>query len=349
MERYTYIPNEALGITNEMEEAKEARASKVGEWEHYTPEFVKDNAKTVDTKALLKQADIVSRNYESFKLSQAEATIKLKGSLPIAIVGLGDLHLGSIFSNTKEIQRKFKEIEETPNMYVVLMSNLIDNAIPSQFPSNMLNNSLNPDKQILVMRSMIESLNKKGKVLGAVTSPCHEGWSWKHAGQDINELLFNFEDRNFPVLQNGGKLTIKFDKQKYTGYLFHQVGPFESNFNKTHALKQLNRLTEGMSGDFLFGAHRHVNSTETTWEGNGKDRKVVAYLRTGCEKGTGNLHDDFSVGRYGRTGEPSGPVLHLLGDKRGIMTNADFDMGVLCHQNLYVGEIVKREKNEKVL
>jgi hypothetical protein len=343
MERLTYIPVEAQGMTEEMAQEVSQRSSKK-DWEHYTPEFVKENSKGIDVNVLLKQAGIVSRNYEDQKLSQVEGTVKLKGSLPIAVVGMGDLHVGSVFSNLKEIQRKFKEIENTPNMYCVLMSNLIENAIPSQFPSNMLNASLTPDKQVFVMRKIIEDLNSKGKILGAVTSPCHEGWTWKHTGQDINQLLFGFEGRNFPVLQNGGKLTIKFDKQKYSGYLYHQVGPFESNFNKTHALKQLNRLNNMMDADFMFGAHRHVASTEVVYEGNGKDRKLTAYIRTGCEKGTGTQHDDWTVGKYGRTGEPSGSMVHLLGHKFGMMTNTEFDMGVLCHQNLYIGEIVRREK-----
>jgi hypothetical protein len=348
MERNTYIPVEALGLTEETSQEVKQRTQKTGEWEHYTPEFVRDKSKEIDVNDFIKQAGIVARNFENSRLSQVEGTIKLKGDLPISIVGMGDLHIGSVSCNLKEVQRKFKEIEDTPNMYCVLMSNLIENAIPSQFPSNMLNANLTPDKQVLVMRNIVESLNAKGKILGAVTSPCHEGWTWKHTGQDINTLIYGFKERNFPVLQNGGKLTIKFDKQKYTGYLYHQVGPFDSNFNKTHALKQLNRLNLRMNADFIFGAHRHVASSEVVYEGTGVDRRLTAYIRTGSEKGTGNIHDDFAVGKLGKTGEPTGSMLHLMGNKFGMMTNTDFDMGVLCHQNLYIGEIIKRENKKGV-
>ena len=344
-ERLTYIPVEGQGMTEEMsQEVIERKVKKSEEWKHFTPEFVNVNSANIDVNVMLKQAGIIRRNYEDSKLSQVEAVVKFKETLPISIAGIGDLHLGSYFCNVKEVKRKFEEIKNTPNMYVVLMSNLIDNAMPSQFPSNMLVNNLTPDKQVLVMRKMLEELNEKGKILGAVTSPCHEGWTWKHTGQDINALLFRFEGRKFPVLQNGGRLTIKFPKQEYVGFLYHQVGPFESNFNRTHALKQLNRLGNLMEADFSFGGHRHVAASETSWEGNGERRKLVAYIRTGSEKGTDSLHDDWSVGKYGRTGEPTGPMVHLLGHKRGIMTNTDFDMGVLCHQTLYVSESIRQDK-----
>jgi hypothetical protein len=346
MERQTYIPVEGLGLTEELNEQlikTRTHIEKGKEWEHYTPEFVAVNSAKVDVGVMLAQATLIRENYQESKLSQKDAVVKFGGDLPVAVVGMGDLHLGSYFCNIDEVVRKFRVIAETPNMYMVLMANLIDNAIPSQFPSNMLVNNLTPDKQVIVMRKMVEDMNARGKILAAVTSPCHEGWTWKHTGQDINALLFGFDGRKFPVLQNGGQLTIKFPQQEYTGFLFHQVGPFESNFNETHALKQMNRLRKSMKADFMFGGHRHTADTETPWEGSGQDRKIVAYLRTGSEKGTDSLHDEWAVGRYGDTGEPTGVMLHLTGDHRGIMTNTDFNMGVLCHQNMYVGEIVKRE------
>lgn len=344
-ERQTYIPVEALGMTEEMSQQIEVRKSYKGkrDWEHFTPEFVNTHVQSEDLNDLLRQAVEVRGNYEKGRLEQNEGIITFSQKLPISIAFMGDLHFGSIYCENDEVVRKFNEIRDTPNMYVVFMSNLIENAIPSQFPSNMLNATLTPDKQVLGMRKMIEELNGKGKVLGAVTSPCHEGWTWKHTGQDINQLIFGFEGRKFPILENGGRLTLKFPNVEYKGNLYHQVGPFESNFNKTHALKQLNRLNLQMSADFMAGAHRHVNAVETVFEGMGTDRRTVTYIRTGSEKGLNDLHDSFSIGKYGKTGEPSGPILTLYGDHRAMIGNADFDTGVLCHEAVFVKEMIKAQ------
>jgi len=184
-ERMTYIPVEATGMTEEMaQEVELNRSCKSGkkDWDHFTPEFVGVHAQDVSVGDLLRQAQEVRVNYEKGRLEQNDGIVKFSKDAPISIAFLGDLHFGSVFAENDEIVRKFNEVRDTPNMYCVFMSNLIDNAIPSQFPSNMLNNSLNPDKQVLGMRKMIEELNTKGKVLGAVTSPCHEGWTWKHTG-----------------------------------------------------------------------------------------------------------------------------------------------------------------------
>src|SRR3972149_4295757 len=110
----------------------------------------------------------------------------------------------------------------------------------------MLNNSIPPDQQVIRMRAIMQDLNSKGKVLAVVSNPCHEGWTWKHTGQDINAMIFGFEGRRFPVLDNGSILKVAIGKgDNYVTYniaLYHQVGPFESNFNETHALRQMNRL-----------------------------------------------------------------------------------------------------------
>jgi hypothetical protein len=347
-ERLTYIPPEARGLTEE-EDIEKNLMGKLGsdkersKWKHFTPEFVGTHVQEIKIPDLTKQINEAQRIYTEGRLSQNEGFIKIKSELPISIAFMGDLHLGSIYTSTDEVMRKIQKIKDTPNMYTVFMSNMIDNAIPSQFPVNMLANGIPPDKQVFLMRSIAEDLNKAGKVLGAVTSPCHEGWTYRHTGQDINALIYGFKNRKFPVLENGGRLHIKVGKQEYMGALYHQVGPFESNFNETHALRQLNRLNLGMEADFVVGAHRHFSAAETVYEGTGEHRKQVAYIRSGTEKGTGKLHDQFSIDRYGSTGEPTGQVLHLWGTDRRIITNLDFDTGCLAQECFYLSEMAKRE------
>ena len=347
-ERLHYIPPEARGLTEEEDQVKnliKVRGDKAS-WKHFTPEFVGTKSQEYKIPELTNQINEAAKRFLEGRISQPEGQVKIKTDLPIAIAFLGDLHLGSIYTNTNEVFRKVEEIKETPNMYTIFMGNLIDNAIPSQFPNNMLVNAIPPDKQVMMMRNIAEDLNRHGKVLGAITSPCHEGWTFKHAGQDVNALIFGFKSRKFPVLQNGGLLHLGIGSQEYLGALFHQVGPFESNFNETHALRQLNRLNLDMKADFVAGAHRHFSAAEVVYEGNGNTRHPVAYIRSGTEKGTGEIHDQFTVDRYGKTGEPTGQTLHLWPDKKRLMANCDFDTGVLAHECLYLTEVAKKERRE---
>jgi len=342
-----YIPKDSLGITLEQEEMAEAIKGQLEggpkeSWKHFTPEFVGTKVQEYNVGELAHQLDEAQRIFVEGRISQPEGRVKIKTDLPVAIVHIGDTHLGSIFTDTNEVLRKFKEIKDTPNMYCILMSNLIDNAIPSQFPSNMLTNGLPPDKQVMMMRSIAEDLNKSGKILAAITSPCHEGWTYRHTGQDINALIFGFKGRKFPVLQNGGRLRVQVGKESYLGALYHQVGPFESNFNEAHALRQLNRLQQQMEPDWLAGAHRHFAIAEMVYEGNGEKRKPVAYIRTGTEKGTKYPHDEFSVGRSGSTGEPTGQTIHLWAKQRRMDATLEFNTAVLAHEAYYLLEMAKR-------
>ncbi len=345
-ERLTYIPPEAMGETLESEmEVMVEKVSKKDEWKHFTPEFVGTKSIDLSSSEVYQQIELAVNAYEDSRVSQAEGKVELHTDLPIAIVHFGDWHFGSVYTRHSEIIRKVEEVKKTPNMYVVFMANLIDNAIPSQFPDGMLVSAIPPNQQVLMMRKIIQDLDKAGKVLGAIVSPCHEGWTFKKAGQDVNALLFGYPERKFPVLENGGWLHIKVGEQDYKGALYHQVGPYESNFNETHALRQLNRLNLGMEADWVAGAHKHVAAAQEVYEGTGEHRKLVVYLRSGTEKGTGIVHDDWSIGKYGTTGEPTGQTVFLWPGQRRLAAECDFDTAVLAQQAYYIKALVDKEKS----
>ena len=348
-ERATYLPPEARGETLEKEFLKKIESGNLfsrerSKWKHFTPEFVGTQSQTLNIGRVFRQISLAVKGYEESRLSQAEGYVKIDTAYPIAITHLGDLHLGSVYTNHREILRKIDQIKKTPNMYVVFMANLIDNAIPSQFPSNMLVNVIPPDRQVAVMRRLVQDLDRMGKVIGAVTSPCHEGWSWKHTGQDINDLIFGYSGRKFPILENGGLLHIKVGNQPYIGALYHQVGPYESNFNETHALRQLNRLTLNMKADWVAGAHKHFAAAQEVYEGTGKYRKLVVYIRTGTEKGTGKIHDQWAKERYGNTGEPTGQTVFLWPGHRKLAAECHFDTAVLAQEAYYVRAAVEKKR-----
>lgn len=345
MEQMHWIPNEALGVTNEQVQEyqltyKEYQDRKT--WSHFTPDFIATKAQTLDLNTLYGQMEQSRVLFEAARISQPEGEARFKTDLPITVFGIGDLHFGSMFTDNNEVLRKLALISSTPNAYMVLMSNLIDNAIPGQYPDGMLSNSIPPDKQVVAMRKLVEGLDAEGKILAAVTSPCHEGWTYKKTGQDINALLFGFEGRKFPVLENGGKLKLVFPNKTYVAALYHMMGPFESRFNKTHANKQMNRLQQDMGCDIIFGGHRHTAASEMVFEGTGMTRRPAVYIRTGSEKGTMAIRDQWSVGRYGDTGEPSGASVTLIPDIGKMDSHLEFDTGILAQEAWLLSKMRQR-------
>jgi len=345
-ERSLYIPGDAIGISQEQEQEAELMraAGGKGQWQHFTPEFVGTKTQEVDQKRVFREIKQQQILFQEARVSQPEGKVKIETDLPVSIFFVGDIHFGSIYSDHERFRKEMEEIANTPNAYVVFMSNLIDNAIPSQYPANMLVNAIPPDKQVVVMRQIVQGLDEKGRVLGAVVSDCHEGWTWRHTGQDINALIYGFEDRKFPVLENGGRLNITVGKRKYVIGLYHKIGPFRSNFNRLHGLQQMNRLQQNMECDVVVGAHYHVAAVETTYEGQGKEhRRPIVYIQSGSYKGIDKIHDQWSQTRYGRTGEPSAQSVELWPDKRRMEAFLEFDTGILAHECFFLKEMIKRE------
>ena len=290
---------------------------------------------------------MAQERYQEARISQPEGKVKFETDLPVSVFFIGDVHYGSVYTDHKRFHREIEEIAETPNAYIIWMSNLIDNAIPAQYPWNMLVNAIPPDKQVITMRKIIQELDEKGKVLGAVTSPCHEGWTWKHAGQDVNALLFGFEDRRFPVLENGGRLYLQFPRAKYLIVLYHQIGPFRSNFNRLHGLQQMNRLKLKMEADIVVGAHYHVAAIEMNYKGVGeKHREPAIYIQSGTYKGISKIHDQWTIGRYGQTGEPTAQSVILWPNEKRMEPHLEFETAMLAHESHYLREVVRQEENK---
>lgn len=321
-----YIPDEVFDPVIE--------EPKVGKWEHFTPDFVGTQTQVLNTQTMDLQMAEFRKVFNDIRIGQNGGEAHIRTEYPIQIYFLGDVHFGSVFCEYERFYRDLETIKSTPGAYICFLGNEIDNAIPAKYPSNMLNNSIPPDQQVVRMRMIMQDLNSKGKILGVVQNPCHEGWTWAQTGQDINAMIFGFEGRKFPVLDNGSILKVEVGEVTYNVVLYHQVGPFESNFNETHALRQMNRLNLMMQGDVVVGGHKHVGSVQLSWEGTSlSGYKQVAYVRSGCYKGVGKTPDQWAVMRYGASGEPSGQSVILWANERRIAVANDIETGQLLYQS----------------
>lgn len=317
-------------------------------WNHFTPQFLDTNSSNYDVSKVLKTVQERRDLYTEHKIDQQEGHIKIKTNMPITVFPIGDVHWGSIFTNYDLFEDHRKKILETPGLYVVFMHNLVDNAIPAKFPSNTLNNGVPPAEQFRAMQTYIKELDKKGKVLGAVTSDCHEGWSWQVAGVDASTLLFGYNGRKFPIIENGGILNIEVGdkvKENYALGLWHKQGPFNSRFNPEHALRQNRRLYHEGKTDIEIGAHYHNTAVSANYEGSRDLQKVVNFIRVGTYKGVshnkGDITDRWSVDKFGNSGNLPGASITLWNDKHIIDNQIDFDTAIEKHMAVRTFALLK--------
>lgn len=309
-------------------DAKLRRAGKE-EVLHVDPEYIGTKASVCDLDDVEGAIRARMKLRNKHMLTQYSAHVHLKSPSPVLIVLFGDQHYGSGDSDHERILRDIALIRDTPGVYCVMMGNLIDNAIPSQFPDGMLQNVIPPEEQVVAMRQYIQQLDEAGKMIGAITCPCHEGWTWKKAGQDINRLLFDFKGRKFPVLENGCRLSIWVNKVEYYFALYHQVGPFNSNLNKNNGPQRMKQL-QHRNADIVAAAHHHTAEAMQTFSDKNIDMKPVCYLRTGCYK----LDDQWAGGKGYVKGEPGGQSVRLWHNEKRMQPTLDIQTAIEEHKAL---------------
>lgn len=333
---FNYAPEEVKreweDIYSELQEQGNYRAD---EWQHFTPQFLDTQTQDFelwDVYELLEEKQNLIRQE---KIAQPEANVRIKSTLPITVFFVGDIHHGSVFTNEQLWLSHQQAIMDTPGMYVVFLHNLVDNAIPTKFAHNLLTNTIPPDIQFKSMQKQIKQLDEAGKVLGAIEGDCHEGWSWQTAGVSASNLLYGYDGRSFPVLENGSILTLHVGRKFYRVGLWHKTGPFGSNFNKVHDLLQNRRLGNRRT-DVEVAAHRHTSEANNTWVGYRDMMQQVALLRAGTYKGywpDGNgLHDQFVIDRWGKSGEPPGNSVLLFPYDHQAEATLGFDVSERKHE-----------------
>ena len=128
--------------------------------EHVTPEYIDTKVSECDLEEVREAIDGRLQLRDSHMLAQAEAAVDLSGEASPLIVLLGDVHYGSGDSDYDLFHSHIDLISNSPNVYTILMSNMIDNAIPAQYPDGMLQNVIPPEQQVAAMRKIVAVLRE---------------------------------------------------------------------------------------------------------------------------------------------------------------------------------------------
>lgn len=190
---------------------------------------------------------------------------------PIAIVFVGDIHLGNSGTDHERAFNDAEIIANTPGMYIWLMGDLVDSFIKASIISARFGAPLTITEEWVLLRRYLRILAPK--ILGASGSgPHHDGWIRKLTGVDFfKESLKEFAPK---ALYDSDQVYVKFKIGNYEvpAKLRHKWGG-SSIYNATHGIERAAQL----DGDFLLGVggHKHGRGLSREFAVGGRDGLAV--------------------------------------------------------------------------
>lgn len=193
-------------------------------------------------------------------------THKFPPKQDITIFAVADVHLGAKECMEQEFMKFIKMVEETPDVYLILVGDLLNNATKSSV-SNVFDDVYRPSEQKKIMAQILEPV--KDRILCAIPGN-HEARSGKDVDDDpMYDIMakLDIEDRyrkNVAIV----KLRIG-DNQKYTGsrnptYTFAVVHGSGGGALTGGGVNKAERFAYAFDGvDALITAHTHkpLNTT----------------------------------------------------------------------------------------
>lgn len=264
------------------------------------------------------------RYKKEIEILQEKAYIEIPTQDPIFAMGFGDSHWGSIWTDYERLDRHLNLVENNPSAYMFGLGNFIDNFIAVQFADGMYYNKLNPEEQLLTFKDRMVKLANKGKILGIVDEECHEGWTKRVSGQNLNRWMF--EGTEVPIMKNGGIVTLKVGNVEYKNAIFHRV-LWHGTVNKENAPRRIHDRVKNV--DLVWSAHVHTYFGYSEYRYYEEQRELIGGLTAGCYK-----MDEWQRGRTGQTGDPGGQGVILFPDRKTFVIVPEPELGVQIVEGL---------------
>jgi len=250
---------------------------------------------------------------EKLEQRQSSASIRvLSDSEYIALVLLADLHVGSAYTDYRQLREDVELIANTPSCYVLLLGDMMDNFVVKEMDGKW-DEILSPRLQRELCRIVVEKLRPK---LLAILAGDHESFSdWVADYEFVEEIARELEG---VYMGYGGLLRLQVGDVEYRIAIAHRYR-FNSSLNLTHTVKRM--LEREWDADIGVVAHGHVADIEEAVM-RGQYRILV---RTGTYK----MYDTY-LARKGlwEVKEDRVPVILLNSKRRGMIPLLDLRKGL---------------------
>jgi len=246
--------------------------------------------------------------------TQRYANAKIITKKPIGVVFTGDWHLGDGQTDHSLWKEDMQILLDNPGLYVIDLGDSRQNMRTFKVLSSVLDQVLSPRMQGYMLKSIVDELTSKNKLLAKVDGNHDVEFDHRIFGEALQTYLL--ENMKAPRFPGKGILTLAVGDIQYTMVLFHKTR-FRSIFRPTHGAYREYQFT--YPADIIAGAHDHLPAFElfpTYQTGPEMGSEIGGYtylLKVGTYQDSG-----FGWKYFHNGGKPMNITLVLHPDKKKI-------------------------------
>lgn len=189
--------------------------------------------------------------------TQRIAEINIKTDKPIAIMNTGDWHLGDGSIDYDSWMNDMEFVLNAERLFMIEVGDMYQNLATFKVLSAIFAQVLTPAQQALLIRSIIDELSEKNKLLARVDGNHDVDFDERIFGQAV--MSYNLRHIKAPRFRNRGLVKLTVGDQLYTLLLFHK-SRFRSFLRATHGNMREYQLS--YPADIVVGAHDHQPAYE---------------------------------------------------------------------------------------
>ncbi|HSV94900.1 MAG TPA: hypothetical protein VLH94_02955 [Spirochaetia bacterium] len=223
----------------------------------------------------------VERNY----MGREEVTIGVKSNEAMMLVCGSDLHIGSLATDHKSVLHLRDFVLSNNNAGLILLGDEVEGLKEKYMNTNTARTPIDFHKQIdFIREEILEPLADQGKILGMVSGYWgHNGWA--EDATTLNTWMMLAEGYGIPILQNGGRLNIKFPNGYVHSETIWHNPPGKSKFDSVYGLRNAAFSTsESSRSDGYMSGHIHRMGVGKELYSGAKS--AVYYISSGTAKGS---------------------------------------------------------------
>lgn len=223
----------------------------------------------------------VERNY----MGREEVTVGVRYNDSLMLVCGADLHIGSLATDHKSVLNLRDFVLKNNNAGLVLLGDEVEGLVEKYMNTNTARTVIDFHKQIDFIRDeVLRPLADEGKILAMVSGYWgHNGWA--EDATTINTWMMMSEGFGIPILQNGGRLNIKFPNNYLHSETIWHNPPGKSKYDSVYGLRNAAfSVSESRRSNGYMSGHIHKM-------GVGKEiysgaKTAVYYISSGTAKGS---------------------------------------------------------------
>jgi hypothetical protein len=256
------------------------------------PEFTSSEESRRVILEAIESLQKVERNY----MGREEVTIGVRSNDSLMLVCGADLHIGSLATDHKSVLHLRDFVMENKNAGLVLLGDEVEGLKEKYMNTNTARTPIDFHKQIdFIREEILRPLANEGKIMAMVSGYWgHNGWA--EDATTINTWMMLAEGFNIPILQNGGRLNIKFPNNYVHSETIWHNPPGKSKLDPVYGLREAAFATsEGRRSDGYMSGHIHRMGVGKELYSGAKS--AVYFISSGTAKGSSETtpNDRFGI------------------------------------------------------